>query len=66
MWQAAAGFMQMYAYLVRDKVNFRKAQRSGLGVLIPIDDGETPIAYKRFAQFITLIAELDDDRVTPQ
>jgi hypothetical protein len=65
MWQAAAGFMRTYSCLIKHEIDFRKAQSTELG-LIPTDDGENPITYKRFAQFITPFAELDDDMVRPR
>ena len=65
MWQAAAGFMRTYAYLVKYEIDFRKAQSDELG-LIPTHDGENAITYERFAQFIAPFAELDDDRVRPR
>ena len=65
MWQAAAGFMRTYAYLIKYETDFRKAQSAELG-LIPTDDGKEPITYERFAQFIAPFAELDDDSVRPR
>ncbi|KAH8587266.1 hypothetical protein B0O99DRAFT_642180 [Bisporella sp. PMI_857] len=65
IWQAAAGFMRTYAYLIKYEIDFRKAQSTELG-LIPTDDGENPITYERYAQFIAPFAELDNDRVRPR
>jgi hypothetical protein len=65
MWQAAAGFMRTYSCLIKHEIDFRKAQSTELG-LIPTDDGENPITYERFAQFIAPFAELGDDRVRPR
>ncbi|KAH6705266.1 hypothetical protein BKA61DRAFT_617248 [Leptodontidium sp. MPI-SDFR-AT-0119] len=65
MWQAAAGFMRTYSCLIKYEIDFRKAQSTELG-LIPTDDGENPITYERFAQFIAPFAELGDDRVRPR
>lgn len=62
MWQTAAGFMRTYSCLIKYEIDFRKAQSTELG-LIPTDDGENPITYERFAQFIAPFAELGDDRV---
>jgi hypothetical protein len=64
VWQAAAGFMRTYTYLIKFEIDFRKAQSTELG-LIPTDDKD-PITYERFAAFIAPFAELDDDRVRPR
>ncbi|CZR57786.1 uncharacterized protein PAC_07675 [Phialocephala subalpina] len=64
VWQAAAGFMRTYAYLIKFEIDFRKAQSAELG-LIPTDDKD-PITYERFAAFIAPFAELDDGRVRPR
>lgn len=65
MWQAAAGFIRTYSCLIKYEIDFRKAQSSELG-LIPTDDGEKPITYERFAEFIAPFAELGDDKVSPR
>lgn len=65
MWRAAIGFLRTYSYLIKYEIDFRKAQSTELG-LIPTDDGENPITYERFAQFIAPFAEIDDNRVTPR
>ncbi|PVH69561.1 hypothetical protein DL98DRAFT_661624 [Cadophora sp. DSE1049] len=64
VWQAAAGFMRTYAYLIKFEIDFRKAQSAEMG-LIPTDDKDL-ITYERFAAFIAPFAELDDDRVRPR
>jgi hypothetical protein len=65
MWQAAAGFMRTYSCLIKYEIDFRKAQDEELG-LIPTNDGQNPITYERFAQFIAPFADLDDDKVSPR
>ncbi|KFY61925.1 hypothetical protein V496_04797 [Pseudogymnoascus sp. VKM F-4515 (FW-2607)] len=65
VWRAAIGLLRTYSYLIKYEIDFRKAQSTELG-LIPTDDGENPITYERFAQFIAPFAEIDDDRVTPR
>ena len=65
LWQAAAGLMRTYAILIRYEIDFRKAQSQELG-LIPVSDGENPITYERFAQFIAPFAKLDDANVNPR
>lgn len=65
MWRAATGFLRTYSYLIKYEIDFRKAQSTELG-LIPTHDGESPITYERFAQFIAPFAEIDDDGVTPR
>lgn len=65
MWQAAAGFMGAYAYLIKYEIDFRKPQSTELR-LIPTDDGDEKTTNKSFAQFIAPFAELNDDRVRPR
>ncbi|KAF2787255.1 hypothetical protein K505DRAFT_379712 [Melanomma pulvis-pyrius CBS 109.77] len=65
IWQAAAGFMRTYAYLIKYESDFRKAQSTELG-LIPSNNGGDAITYEQFAQLIAPFAELDDTRVTPR
>ena len=65
LWQAAAGFMRTYAYLIEYEIDFRKAQSLELG-LVPVDDGSSPITYERFAQFIAPFTQLDDSKVPPR
>jgi hypothetical protein len=63
LWQAAAGFIRTYAYLIQYEIDFRKGQELGL---IPDTDGQSPITYERFSRFIAPFAELEDDKVRPR
>lgn len=65
MWQAAAGFMRTYSFLIKYEIDFHRAQSTELR-LIPTGDESNPITYERFAQFIAPFTELDDDSVRPR
>ena len=65
LYQAAAGFLRTYSYLIRYETDFRLATNDALG-LIPSDDVEHLITFERFAKFIAPFALLEDLSVNPR
>jgi hypothetical protein len=60
---AAAGFLRSYSYLIQYEQDFIKAQDSSLR-LIPSHDGNNPITYEQFANFIAPFSALGDHQVS--
>lgn len=65
VWKAAAGFMRTYYYLIQYEVDFRRAISPELK-LISREDGQDPIAYEEFIEFIDQFKCLEDRAVAPR
>ena len=65
VWKAAAGFMRTYYYLIQYEIDFRKAISPELQ-LIPQLDGQDPITYETFVEFVEQFQCLEDNDVAPR
>ncbi|KAF2235585.1 hypothetical protein EV356DRAFT_514112 [Viridothelium virens] len=63
LWQACAGFIRTYWYLIKYEIDFQKALDPALG-LIPVVDKQNPMTFEEFVQFVRPFTKLGDDCVS--